>query len=451
MTQSFSDAVVSPPTINPEDVVVVILGGGQGSRLYPLTRGRAKPAVSFGGKYRLVDIPITNCLNSQLNKIFILTQFNSFSLNRHIWQSYGREVGRNGFIDVIAAEQTTTSTDWFQGTADAVRQSLQHLLYHKPKYVLILSGDQVYSMDYNFLFSFHQSRNADVTVAAHYSAPEEIHGLGIVKVNSDLKVVDFYEKPDSPSLVEGFKYTNNTSGVTGKPFLASMGIYLFITDALREALENNETDFGKAVIPLAAKAMNMSCFPFSGYWEDVGNIKTFYDANMEWLKGGGIAELFEGGNSIITHARQLPPAKIHKTAIENSIVSEGSIIHAERLKHSLIGVRSRIGRGCVIEDSIIMGNTERRRDADSDYDELFDDYGDSDDTRTFLLKTSNRFEIGEGCHIKKAILDKDVIIGKGSKIVNIKGVQEEENKNYVIRSGIVVIAQDTVIPPGTII
>ncbi len=448
MTHSFSDAVVSPAPINPEDVVVVIMGGGQGTRLYPLTRKRAKPAVSFGGKYRLVDIPITNCLNSQLNKIFILTQFNSFSLNRHIWQSYGREVGRDGFIDVVAAEQTVTSTAWFQGTADAVRRSLQHILYHEPKYILILSGDQVYSMDYNFMFSFHQSHNADVTIAAHYSSPEEISRLGIVKVDRDMQVIDFFEKPENPALIEEFRYADSTSSVTGKPFLASMGIYLFNTDSLLKALENNETDFGKEIIPLAAKSMHMACFPFSGYWEDVGTIKTFYDANMEWLKGGGIAELFQGGNSIITHARQLPPARVHKTLVENSIISEGSIIHADRLKRSLIGVRSRIAGGCVIEDSIIMGNTKIHG---VENESLFDDSDDNDDTGTFLLKSCNRFEIGEGCTIKNAILDKDVIIGKGSQIVNIRGVEEEENKLYVIRSGIVVIAQETVIPPGTII
>ncbi len=453
MKVSFSEQATS--AINPSDVMVVILGGGHGARLYPLTKGRAKPAVNFGGKYRIIDIPLTNCLNSQLNKIFILTQFNSFSLNRHIWQSYSREVSRDGFIDIIAAEQTISSNDWFQGTADAVRRSLPYLLYHKPKYVLVLSGDQIYSMDYNFLFSFHNSHNADVTIAALYRAPDEISRMGIVKVNKDLKVVDFCEKPKTPDQIKEFKYVNSAAGMFDKPYLSSMGIYLFNTEALQTALEGNEPDFGKGVIPPAAKKMTMSCFPFNGYWEDVGTIKTFYDANMEWLDGGGIAELFQGGQSILTHARQLPPAKIHKTIIENSIVSEGSIIQAESIKHSIIGVRSRIGRGCTIEDSIVMGTTGINNVHDAAAEELFDeehdDSGDSGDTKTFVLNTGNNFEIGEGCYIKNAILDKDVVIGKGSKIVNIKGVREEVHRNYVIRSGIVVIAQNTVIPPGTII
>ncbi len=449
MTNRFPENIST--RINPEDVIVIILGGGQDSRLYPLTKVRAKPAVCFGGKYRLIDIPITNCLNSQLNKIFILTQHNSFSLNRHIWQSYSREVGREGFIDVIAAEQDTAGSDSFQGTADAIRHSLQYLIYHKPKYILVLSGDQVYSLDYNFLFSFHKSNNADVTIAARYSSQDEIGALGIIKVNNDFQVVDFSKKPVRPEQVEHFNYPKDASVAIDKPHLTSMGIYFFNTESLMEALESNETDFGKAVIPHAAKNMKMHSFPFNGYWEDVVTIKRFYDANMEWLEGGGIAELFNGGNSIITHARQLPPAKIHKTIIEHSIVSEGSIIHAEKIKHSLIGVRSRIGRGCIIDDSIIMGNAENSGYDGPESEDLFDDDEDSDNTRTFLLKSSNRFEIGEGCHIKNAILDKDVIIGKGSKIVNIKGVQEEENKLYVIRSGIIVIAQNTVIPPGTII
>ncbi|MCP4629712.1 MAG: NTP transferase domain-containing protein, partial [bacterium] len=255
MTFSFSEQATS--SINPSDVMVVILGGGQGSRLYPLTKGRAKPAVNFGGKYRIVDIPITNCLNSQLNRIFILTQFNSFSLNRHIWQAYSREVSRDGFIDVIAAEQTITSNDWFQGTADAVRRSLPYLLYHKPKYILILSGDQVYSMDYNFLFSYHKRHNADVTIAAHYCKPEEISRVGIIKVNKDLRVIDFCEKPKTPDLVKDFKYVNAAAGLSGKPYLSSMGIYLFNTEALQAILEGNEPDFGKEVIPLAAKKMTM--------------------------------------------------------------------------------------------------------------------------------------------------------------------------------------------------
>jgi glucose-1-phosphate adenylyltransferase len=231
-----------------------------------------------------------------------------------------------------------------------------------------------------------------------------------------------------------------------------MGIYLFNTEALQSILENDEPDFGKTIIPLAAKKMKMFSFPFSGYWEDVGTIKTFYDANMEWLEGGGIAELFQGGHSIFTHSRQLPPSKIRKTLVENTIISEGSIIHAEHIKHSIIGVKSRIGKKCIIENSIIMGNTGIHGFDTPDFDDLFDEeHHPGKDTSAFSLQSANNFEIGEGCHIKGAILDKDVVVGTGSKIVNARGVQNEENKLYVIRDGIIVIAQNTVIPPGTII
>lgn len=429
-------------TIDPNDVIVMVLGGGQGSRLYPLTKNRAKPAVSFGGKYRLIDIPITNCLSSQLNKIFILTQFNSFSLNRHIWQAYSGEVGRDGFIDVIAAEQTTMSREWFQGTADAVRQSLQYVLYHKPKYILILSGDQVYSMDYRFLFSFHASHNADVTIASHYTAEDEIKGLGIIKVNENYKVISFFEKPNSPQQVADYKL--KTGSESDKPFLASMGIYLFSTDVLVEALDNNKTDFGKEIIPAMADKVNMYTFPFSGYWEDVGTIKAFYDANMEWLQGRGIAELYKDGNSIITHSRQLPPARIFNTNVSNSIIAEGSTIRAKEVKNSIIGVRSRIGENTIIEDSIIMGNNKMGFFGS-------DDIANTDDEESKILKDNNYFEIGKDCVIKKAILDKDVIIGNGCKLINKDNLTDYECDEYVIKDGIIVIAQKTVIPEGTII
>ncbi|MBN1981362.1 MAG: hypothetical protein JW795_07525 [Chitinivibrionales bacterium] len=407
------------------DVVVVILGGGKGTRLYPLTKQRAKPAVSFGGKYRLIDIPITNCLASQLNKIFILTQYNSFSLNRHIWQAYSREVSRDGFIDVIAAEQTDTSRDWFQGTADAVRKTMQYLLYHTPKYVLILSGDQVYSMDYNLLIKQHLSKKADVTVAAHYTAQDEITGLGIMKVADDMRVINFYEKPATVNLVSDFRHNHTLPGIENKPFLASMGIYLFNTQVLIDALKCDETDFGKSIIPKSAKQFKMFAYPCDGYWEDVGTIKTFYEANMEWLHGGGIASIFQGGGSIITHSRMLPPSSIENCLIEHSIISDGCTIRAREIRRSIIGVRATIGKGSIIEDSLIMGNQHTQK--------------------------PNEFSIGSSCVIKRAILDKDVIVGAGSKITNVKGVDEEINDLYVIRSGIVVIAQNTVIPPGTII
>lgn len=408
----------------PNDVVVVILGGGRGNRLFPLTRKRAKPAVGFGGKYRLIDIPIANCLHSSMDKIFILTQFNSFSLNRHIWQAYSRELPRDGFIDVVAAEQTHIAVDWFQGTADAVRKSMQYILYHRPRHVLILSGDQVYGMDYRKLLDWHQERNAEITIASNYSGEDRLSGLGIVGIKEDFQVAKFYEKPKEISEVSEFRLPEDTYP-SGKPYLASMGIYLFETSVLEAALDNEKPDFGKEIIPMCARDYRMVTYPFEGYWEDVGTIGAFYEANMEWRRGGGISEMFQGGTAIVTHSRQLPPSRIHGTLINETIIGDGGNIHAREITRSIIGVKTRIGSGTVIEDSIITGNDEYRQNGIP--------------------------EIGANCTIRKAICDKNVRIGDGSLIMNREGVEEAENDLYYIRSGIIVIPPDTVIPASTVI
>ena len=411
--------------VDPTDVAVVVLGGGRGTRLYPLTRDRAKPAVGFGAKYRLIDITLTNCLRSRFERIFILTQFNSFSLNRHIWQTYSRETHHDGAIEVIAAEQTMESADWFQGTADAVRQSLKHVLYRDPRHVLILSADQLYSMDYRALLLSHQTRRADVTIAARYTPPEQIRSLGVVQVDADLRVVGFHEKPRDPQDVAAFRL-DKVPGIQyphGRPFLASMGIYLFDTEALVESLENDEEDFGKAVIPQTARRRPMRCYTFDGYWEDVGSIEAFYRANMDWRGGHGIAALFEDGSSIITHSRQLPPSRIDGTRIEDSIIADGCHIEADAIRRSIVGVRSRIGRGSVIEDSILMGNDATRGEAAP--------------------------QIGAQCQIRKAIVDKNARIGDGSIIENADGLTEADLDLCAIRAGIVVIPRGVSVPPGT--
>lgn len=410
-----------------EDVVVIIMGGGRGSRLYPLTRDRAKPAVCFGGKYRLIDIPLTNCLHSKLDKIYILTQFNSFSLNRHIWQTYSRELTRQGMIDVIAAEQTPGNRNWFQGTADAVRQSLHHVLTHKPKYVLILSGDQIYSMDYRDMLGWHLNANADVTIAAKYSAPEELHGLGVVNVDDEMGVAGFYEKPETPDLVADFSLERkeNLSFPDGKPFLASMGIYIFNTDVLVDALSSDEEDFGKSIIPQCAQTRSMACFPFDGYWRDVGTVHAFYEANMEWRMGRGIVEMFADGDVMITHARHLCPTRIHGTVVNDSIIAEGSNIAAKAIDRSIVGVRARIGANTEISDSVIFGNAEQA--------------------------ANDTFEIGRDCVIRNAILDKNAVIGDGCKLINAEGVENIDTDNYSISNGVIVVPRDGVIPPGTVI
>jgi len=412
-----------PEALDPAHAIVVILGGGRGARLFPLTTPRAKPAVSFAGKYRLIDIPLTNCLRSWFEKIFILTQFNSFSLNRHIWQTYAHELRRDSYIDIVAAEQTEDNPNWFQGTADAVRQSLRHILPRRPRYVLILSGDQIYSMDYRDLLAHHVEHGNDVTIAAKYSNEDEIRRMGIVKVAPDLRVVDFFEKPQDPALVAEYRLDRlQLAHPQGQPYLCSMGIYLFDTDALVAGLNNDEEDFGKSVIPRMAKNCRIGCFPFAGYWEDVGTIKAFYLANMVWRRGEGIAKTFEEGASIITHARHLSPTRIDGTRIEDSIVAEGGRLEAERLTRCVIGVRSRIARGTVIEDSIIMGNDEYR---------------------------PGGFEIGEHCRIRRAIVDKNAVIGDGSVVVNERGVEEADTELYSIRAGIVVVPKGVILPPGT--
>jgi glucose-1-phosphate adenylyltransferase len=411
--------------VDPAEVVVVVLGGGRGTRLYPLTRDRAKPAVGFGGKYRLVDIPLSNCLRSGFERIFILTQFNSFSLNRHIWQAYSREVHRNGFIDVVAAEQTTRRQGWFQGPADAVRQSLKYVLYHKPRYVLILSGDQLYRMDYRRLLLWHQARSADVTIAGHYTDAERIEGLGVIGADKSLHVTGFSEKPPSVEEIKDFRvdHTGITGTPEGKPFLASMGIYLFNTKVLLDVLQGDLHDFGKGVIPLAVRRHRVSCFPFDGYWEDVGTIEAFYRANMDWRAGRGIADMFDNDDAIITRARQLPPTRIEGTEIRRSIIAEGSFLHARQIHDSIVGVRSSLGPGSVVRRSILLGNDHPR--------------------------AKGRFHIGPDCHIERTIVDKNVGGGEGCSIGTVKGVPDRETPLYTIRSGIVVLPRGVVVPAGT--
>jgi len=411
--------------VDPSNVSVVILGGGRGARLYPLTRDRAKPAVGFGGKYRLVDIVLTNCLRSKLSRIFILTQFNSYSLNRHIWQTYSRFTPHDSLIEVIAAEQTPESRDWFQGTADAVRQSLRHVLARNPRHVLVLSADQIYAMDYRDLLARHLDHGAHVTIAALCTSEAEVHRLGVVHVDERMRVVGFAEKPETLDEVAGFRVESHPEiqAAAGKPFLCSMGIYLFNTDVLAEALDNDFEDFGRQVIPATAQRRTMCCFPFDGYWEDVGTIEAFYAANMDWREAGGIAEMFERGASIITHARQLPPSRIEGTLVDHSLIADGCHIHAERIARSIIGLRSRIGDSTVIEDSIVMG---------SDFSE-----------------GPVAFDIGSDCHIRRAIIDKNAIIGDGTIIAAPPGAADTDCELYSIRSGIVVIPRSAVVPPGT--
>jgi glucose-1-phosphate adenylyltransferase len=316
-------------------------------------------------------------------------------------------------------------SDWFQGTADAVRQSLPYVLSHRPKYILILCADQIYSMNYRTLVAWHMEHHADVTIAAQHISLEETRRLGVIKVDPEMRVLGFKEKPQNPDEIADFRVSESGCETVppDKPYLGSHGMYLFNIDTLMEALDNPHPDFSRGAIPQIAEKRNMSCFCFDGYWEDVGTIEAFYEANMNWRAGRGIAGVFQLGNSIITHSRQLPPTRIDGTLIADSLVAEGCNIRAESINRCIVGLRTRIDRGCVLEDSILMGNDRYVGEVP--------------------------YEIGENCRIRHAIIDKNVIIGADTVIENAANVQEADNDLYTIRSGIVVIPGDTVIPPGT--
>ena len=398
-------------------VMAVILGGGRGTRLFPLTDQRSKPAVPIGGKYRLVDIPISNCLNSDIRRIYVLTQFNSASLNRHIKNTYNFDVFSSGFVDILAAEQTASNPDWFQGTADAVRQSLHHMMNHEHEHVLILSGDQLYQMDYRNLLERHKENKSDLTIATIPVNAEDATGFGIMKTNKDGLIDSFIEKPE-PDVLENWKSeVPDQYKEKGKEYLASMGIYIFNKDTLKRLFEENPnaTDFGKEIIPKALKeGLRVSSFEFGGYWTDIGTIKSFFDANLS---------LADTENYIYTRARLLPASKLMGTTLEHALMAEGCIIEASRIVRSVIGIRSRIGKGTTVENSIIMGN------------DFFQD------KTTIEAATPERpvSGIGQRCYISNCIVDKNACIGNDVRIVGGDHLEEADYENYSVKDGIVII------------
>jgi glucose-1-phosphate adenylyltransferase len=419
------------------EVISVILGGGQGKRLFPLTKDRSKPAVPIGGKYRLIDIPITNCLRSNFNRIFVLTQFNSESLNKHIIQTYRFDNFHRGFVNILAAEQSVENTDWFQGTADAVRKNLKHILaFKEAKYVLILSGDQIYKMDYRKLFEYHIENNLEISISVKPVNQEEAHSFGIMKVNKSL-ITDFIEKPTNDELLSSFNSyeavkKNFPEIQDKKEYFASMGIYLFNVEVLQDVLNNSFTDFGKEIIPYSIEHKKVGAFFFNGYWEDVGTIKTFLNANLDFASPLPEFNLYE--NFIYTHARYLPPSKLQDCHIENSIISEGSIIQNATIKNSVIGIRSIIKSQVIIENSIIMG---------ADY------YEKAKDIKENKMNDLNNICIGENTTIKNAIIDKNSRIGKNCIITNKDNKETYDADNYFIRNSIVIIPKNSVIEDNT--
>jgi glucose-1-phosphate adenylyltransferase len=416
------------------DVMGIVLGGGQGQRLFPLTKFRSKPAVPLGGKYRLIDIPISNCLNSQINKVFVLTQFNSASLNKHIVQTYKFDMFTGGFVDILAAEQTPDNSNWFQGTADAVRQSIKHLLpYEDVNYVIILSGDQLYQMNFRLVIDFHIKNNADITVAAIPVTGESASGLGLMKIRPDGRITAFREKP-SPENLADIRYADRADG---RNYLANMGIYVFRKQFLMDLLrESSAADFGKDLIPQAVARHNLWAYIFDGYWEDVGTMRTFYEANLALTGISPSFNFYDVAMPIFTHPRNLPGSKLNNCNIHQSIISEGCILTGSDIKHSVIGVRSRIGGGTTIKHSIIMGA------------DRFETLEQMEENGARKLPNIG---IGNHCTIINAIIDKDVRIGDNVSIINAHNVQEKDDESYYIRDGIIVIPKGAWIRNGTVI
>ncbi len=419
-----------------QNTVCLILGGGAGTRLFPLTKDRSKPAVPIGGKYRLIDIPVSNCLNAGLFRIFVLTQYNSASLNKHIKNAFHFDNFSNGFVDILAAEQTSNNMDWFQGTADAVRQSVRNFAYYDFDYILILSGDQLYQMDFEEVLNNHLENAADVTIATIPVVASDATSFGIMKVNGEGNIESFIEKPKMEVLSEWESEVTDEMKAKKKVYLASMGIYVFSRPALRVLLNENPkaVDFGKELIPDSIKrGMKVISYAYDGYWTDIGDIKSFFEANIALASDIPEFNMFDNDNKIYTRPRLLPPAKFSGVTFTNAIVAEGSIVHAKMVENSILGIRSRIDFGTIVKNSYIMGN---------DYFESLED-----------MSTPGKIPMGIGkdCYIENAIIDKHVRIGNNVLIRGNDNLQDEEHEHYVIKKGIVVLTKDAVIPDGTII
>ncbi|EAM48830.1 glucose-1-phosphate adenylyltransferase [Crocosphaera watsonii WH 8501] len=426
-------------------VLAIILGGGAGTRLYPLTKLRAKPAVPLAGKYRLIDIPISNCINAEILKIYVLTQFNSASLNRHLTRTYNFTGFSDGFVEVLAAQQTAENPSWFQGTADAVRQYLWLFDEWDVDQYLILSGDHLYRMDYSDFVRRHQETGADITLSVVPIDERRASSFGLMKIDDSGRVVDFSEKPKGDALKQMQVDTSilglNPEQAKESPYIASMGIYVFNKKALTDLLRNNpeQTDFGKEIIPGSAKDYNLQAYLFKGYWEDIGTIEAFYEANLALNRQPLPRFSFYNEKApIYTRARNLPPTKVLNCNITESMISEGCMIKDCRINNSVLGIRSRIESDCVVEDSLLMGA----------------DFYESLDTRQSLLDQGKiPVGIGKGSTIRRAIVDKNARIGTNVNIVNKENIEESnrEDDGFYIRNGIVVVIKNAVIPDGTVI
>jgi len=440
-----SELCLSPPT--QQSVLSIILGGGAGTRLYPLTKKRAKPAVPLGANYRLIDIPVSNCINSNVNKIYCLTQFNSASLNRHLSMAYNANVGsynNMGFVEVLAAQQSPENPDWFQGTADAVRQYLWLFSESNTQEYLILSGDHLYRMDYEYFIAKHRECNADITVGAVPMDEERAAAFGLMKIDDTGRIIDFAEKPEGEEL-KAMSVDTTILGLDAKraaamPYIASMGIYVFKKEVMESLLLESfplANDFGSEVIPGAKDlGMHIQAYLFDGYWEDIGTIKAFYESNMNLTSATPNFSFYDRKAPIYTQSRYLPPSKLMNCEVTASIIGDGCFIENSTINHSVIGLRSLIHSGCTIEDTLLMG---------ADYYEQYDECE--------ALPDCLPMGIGAGTTIRKAIVDKNARIGMDCQIINKEGVSEasKEEQGFIIKDGIVTIVKDANISPGTII
>jgi len=422
-----------------KSVVAVILGGGAGTRLYPLTASRSKPAVPIAGKYRLVDIPISNCINSNINRMFVLTQFNSASLNKHIKNTYQFSAFSSGFVDILAAEQTPDNPGWYQGTADAVRQSLRHIANNDYEYVLILSGDQLYQMDFAEMISAHKEKGADISIATIPVGDRDAPEFGILKTDENNFITSFIEKPKKDLLPEWVSDTGDAMRREGRNYLASMGIYIFNKSALYHLLKDvhpDATDFGKEIIPNSIGKHKVVSYQYEGYWTDIGNIYSFFEANLALTQDIPPFNLFDNTKTVYSRARMLPPAKISGTTLEKTVIAEGSIILASRLDNCVIGIRARIGHGTTVVNSYIMGN---------DY------YETLAQMQEFTHQGVPQNGIGERCYIKNAILDKNCRIGNDVRINGGSHLENTDHALYTVKDGIVVVKKGAIIPNGFVI
>jgi len=428
-------------SINTSNVLSVIMGGGQGTRLFPLTKERAKPAVPLAGKYRLVDIPISNCINSGLRRIYVLTQFNSASLHRHIAQSYKFDHFSGGFVEILAAEQTFTDTSWYQGTADAVRKNMIHFMNHDWEYLLILSGDQLYRMDFRKIIEIHAEKEAEITIATIPVSRSETQALGIMQTDAQGRITRFVEKPKEPSVQDSLRLDPQWYGALGiqgegELFLASMGIYVFNRSVIKKLLENPLTDFGKHIIPQAIETHRVYSSVFQGYWEDIGTIRAFFEANIDVTNELPRFNFFDMSAPIFSRPRFLPGSKINGAQIDHAVISDGCILNSATITHSIVGVRCIVGSGTVLNRVILLG---------SDYYESFGSITENE------KKGIPRIGVGANSRIENTIVDKNARIGSNVQISPVGKPDKVDHPLYFIRDGIVIVPKNAIIPDGTVI